>query len=78
MNLPVELSSSPPTPPTLCLYTNLDYKPDGCHMVSFSQDPSSISFNPPYFGALCSSVLESTCDVHEDQAVDGVGSGQPT
>lgn len=46
-------------------------------MVSSAQPSSNGSFDPPYFGVLCSFVLDSTCDVYEDQVVDGVGVEKP-
>jgi len=42
-------------------------------VISFSQPSSFRSFDPLDFGGLCSSVPYSTCDVHEDQVVNGVG-----
>lgn len=78
VNPPIELSLSPPTSPTLYVCTNLDCNLDGCHVVSSTQPPSTASFDPPDFGVLCSSVLESTCDVHKDQVLDEAGVGKPT
>lgn len=78
MNPPVEPSPSPPTPPTMYFCAELGCKPDGCHVVSSHQPPSYGSIDPLDFVVLCSSVPHSTCDVHEDQVLDGVGVGQPT
>jgi len=73
VNLPIKLSPSPPYPHALDFYVELEYKFDGCHMVSSSHPLSDGSFNPSYFGMLCSSVPDFTCDIHKDQFVDGVG-----
>lgn len=61
-NQPVELSP-PPTPPALDFCVDLDCNPYGCHVILFSQPLSSSSFDPLDFGVLCSSILDSTCDV---------------
>lgn len=77
MNPPIELSP-PPTPPTLDFCADLDCNPDGCHMVSFPKPSSAISFDRLDFGILCSFILDSTCDVHMDKVMEGVGLEQPT
>lgn len=47
-------------------------------MNVFSQHLSSCFVDRLDFGVLCSSIPNSTCDVHEDQVVDKVGFEQPT
>lgn len=76
-NLPIKLPP-PPTPPALDFCIDFDCKPDGCHMVSTPRTPSNGSFDPLYFDVLCSSILDSTCDVHENQVMDEVRAGKPT
>ena len=78
VNLPAKLSPSPPTPPALYFCANLDCKPVGYHVVSSSQPLSTGSFGPLDFFVLCSSILDFTCDVHEDQVMDEVGVEHPT
>jgi len=78
VNLPVELPPSPPTLPALDFYIDLDCNPDGCHMVSSLRLPSTSSFDPSDFSVLCSSVVNSTCDVDEDQVMEGASVGNPT
>lgn len=78
MNPLVDLSPSPPTPFAQDFCADLDYKPDGCHVVSSSQSFSFVSFDPPDFGVLCSSNPDSTFGVHEDQVLDEFGAKQPT
>ncbi len=71
VNPSVELSH-PPTPLALDICADLDYNLVGCHVKSFSQPSSSCFVDPPYFGVLCSSILDCACDVHEHQVVDAV------
>lgn len=70
---PVDLSPSPPTPPAQDFYTYLDYNSYGCHLVLSPHPWSFGPFYPLYFGVLCSSVLDLTCDVHEHKVLDGIG-----
>ena len=77
MNQSIE-PSPPPIPPTLDFHVDVGCKDVGCDMNLFSQPPSSHSINPPYFIVLCSSILDSGCDVHRDQVVDGIRFKQPT
>lgn len=77
MNQSVELSP-PPTPPALDICVDLGCKPDGCHAISFSQPPSSGTYDPTDYTVLCSLVPDITFVVHEDQYVDGVGVEHPT
>ena len=56
----------------------LDFNSDG-HVEVLSPHPPSFSpFDPLNFGFLCSSVLDPSCDVHEDQVLDGFGVEKPT
>lgn len=73
----VELSHRT-TPPPLNICTDLACKPIGCHVDSFPRPPSSCFVNPLDCTALCSSILNSSPIVDEDQVVDGVGIMQPT
>ena len=73
----VELTH-PSTPPNLDIYVYLAYKLDSFHMDSFPQPPSPCSIDPPNCIVLCSSILDSTCVVNEDQVVYGVGAVYPT
>lgn len=77
-NPPAYFSPCPPTLPAQDFSAYLAGKRDSYHMVSYPQTLSSSSFHPKDFGAFCSSLLGSTCDVHEDQVLDRVGVGQPT
>ena len=47
-------------------------------MHFLSQPPYLYSDDPPDDTVLCSSILDSTLLVNEDQAIDGVGVAQPT
>jgi len=47
-------------------------------MSVLPQHPSSSYVYPPDFVVLCSSILDSTLVVNEDQAIDGFGVAQPT
>jgi len=72
-NPPVDLSPSPPTPPTQDSYADLDCNSDGYHVV-LSSHPSFIGpFDTSDFGVVFSFISNLTCDVHEDQVLDGVG-----
>ena len=73
----VELSH-PPTPPTLDSYTDLARKPIGCHMDSFPQPLSMRFVDPLDCTVSCSSILDSSPGVEEDEVVDGVRTKQPT
>jgi len=76
-NQSVELSP-PPTPPALDICADLECKPDGCQVISFSQPPSSGTYDPTDYIVLCSLVPNSTFVVQEDQFVDRVGVEHPT
>lgn len=73
----VELSH-PPTPPSLDTCADLACNLIGCHEDSFPQPPSPCSIDPPDCTVLCSSILDSSLVVNEDQFVEGVGVMQPT
>jgi len=70
---PIDMSPSPPTPPTQDLCVDFANKLDGCHVVSSLQPSSLGSFDPLDLGVLCSSVLDFAYDVHEDKILDRVG-----
>lgn len=78
MNLPIIFSPYPSTPHSQDFCVDLDCKPNGCRVFLSSKHLSIGSFDPINFGLLCSSILDSTCDVHEDQVLDGVGVQQLT
>ena len=77
-NSSVELPPSSPTPHTQNFSTSLDHQFNDCDEV-LSPCPSSFGpSNPPDCDVLCSPISNLTCDVQEDQALDGVGVEQPT
>lgn len=56
----------------------MDCQPDDCDEVLYPHPQSFSPSNPPYCDVLCSIVSNLTCDVHEDQVLNGVGIMQPT
>jgi len=63
---------------TLDIYTDLACKLVGCHVDSSSQPSSPCFVDPPYCTVLCSSIMDCSPAVNEDQVVNGVGVMQPT
>lgn len=68
----VELSHSP-TPPSLEICANLARNIVGFHVDSFPQPLSLHSVDPLNCIVLCSSILDSSRAMNEDQDVDGIG-----
>lgn len=60
----------PPTPPFLYICTDLGCKPAGCYVDLLPRLPSPCSTDPLNCTVLCSSVLDSTFVVNEDQAIE--------
>jgi len=73
----IELSN-PLTPPTLIAYVDFAYKHFGFHVDSFPQPFSPCPVDPMDCTVLCSSIMDSTLVVNEDQIVDRVDVVQPT
>lgn len=59
-------------------HTDCVKNPMGYHMYFIPQPPSSYSHYSLDCIVLCSSILDSTIAVNEDQAIDGVAIAQPT
>lgn len=76
-NSPIDLPQYPPTPRTHNFSAVLEFKFDGCDEVLDPCSPSFGPFAPLDLDVLCSPVLNFSCDVHEDQVMDGVGVKQP-
>lgn len=72
-NPPVDSTPSPPASPTQNFYANSHCNSNVC--VEFlSPHPLCFGhFDPLDFGVLYSSVSDPSCDVHENQVLDGVG-----
>lgn len=77
-NPPIDLSPYPPTPPAQYFYADLEYNPDGCHVVLSPQPLPLGFFDPTNFGFLCSFFSDLTCGIHEDQVFYGGGVEQST
>lgn len=72
-NSSVDLLPSSPTPLNQNFSTDLDCDSDGCDEVLSPCPPSFGPSVPLDFYDLCSSISIFSCDVHEDQVLDGVG-----
>jgi len=73
----VQLSHSPNIS-SLNFRLDLVVSPSSCHMHFVPQPLSSYSTNPPNNTVSCSSILDSTLVVNEEQATNEVGVAQPT
>lgn len=65
-NPPIDLTPSPPAPPTQNFFLDVDCNCNDFHEVISPRPPSFNPFGPIDFGLLCSFVLNPSCDVHED------------
>jgi len=70
--------SHPSNITSLNFHADLVAKPIGSHMHVLPQPPSWCSADPPNCIVLCSSIMDSTFIMNEDQVINRVGVAQPT
>ena len=74
---PVHPSHSPNITP-LHFHADLVVSPSNCHVHSFLRPPSLHSGIPQNDVVLCSSILDSSLVVNDEQPTEGVGVAKPT